>query len=738
VKTHLNLDSLGSILDGTSPFPKDLLGAHAIEDQQAWAVRGYFPGVQQAWLVDQRSGATLPMRRLHPWGFYEGVLPRLDDPQPPAYRFKLSGASGNVTHQIDPYSVGFSFSDFDRYLFGSGNHWKIYEKLGAHLRSVDGHQGVNFAVWAPNAQSVQVVGDFNHWDGRAHMMHKQSPSGIWELFVPDIGNGMKYKFRVRSIDGGVIDKADPLAFYSELPPRTASIVHPLEYRWQDSEWIAERAENRILQKPVSIYEVHLGSWRKCDSANHGWLGYRELAHQLVEYCKQMGFTHLELMPVSEHPFSGSWGYQTTGYFSVTSRYGSPEDFMYFVDYCHQHSIGVIIDWVPAHFPRDAHGLYRFDGTALYEHEDPRQGEHPDWGTMVFNYSRHEVRNFLISNALFWFDKFHIDGLRVDAVASMLYLDYSRKEGEWIPNHMGGRENLAAVHFVREFNRQCHAEYPGILTIAEESTAWAGVSHPVDVGGLGFSMKWNMGWMNDTLRYMRRDPIHRKHHQNDLTFSLIYAYSENFQLPLSHDEVVHGKGSLIGQMPGDLWQKFANLRLLFSYMWTHPGKKMLFMGGELAQWHEWNYDAQLQWELLQWETHAGIQRLVADLNRLHASEKSLHRFDFSGEGFEWIDCRNAHDSVLVYLRKSHDAQSSEHLLVCCNFTPVVRPYRVGVPFAGGYREIFNSNASIYGGSGIGNPGVIYADAQVPYHAQNASLELTIPPLGAVILKPLQSH
>ncbi|MFM7931752.1 MAG: 1,4-alpha-glucan branching protein GlgB, partial [Pirellula sp.] len=393
-------------------------------------------------------------------------------------------------------------------------------------------------------------------------------------------------------------------------------------------------------QPISIYEVHLGSWKKCPNAHHGWLGYRELAHQLVDYCKQMGFTHLELMPVSEHPFSGSWGYQTTGYFSVTSRYGSPQDFMYFVDYCHQHSIGVIIDWVPAHFPRDAHGLYRFDGTALYEHEDPRQGEHPDWGTMVFNYGRHEVRNFLISNALFWFDKFHIDGLRVDAVASMLYLDYSRKHGEWIPNEMGGRENLAAVHFVREFNRQCHSAFPGILTIAEESTAWAGVSHPVDVGGLGFSMKWNMGWMNDTLRYMRRDPIYRKHHQNDLTFSLIYAYSEHFQLPLSHDEVVHGKGSLIGQMPGDLWQKFANLRLLFSYMWTHPGKKMLFMGGELAQWHEWNYDNQLQWELLEWETHAGIQRLVADLNRLHTSEKPLHQKDFSGEGFEWIDCKNA--------------------------------------------------------------------------------------------------
>jgi len=565
-------------------------------------------------------------------------------------------------------------------------------------------------------------------------MRKQIPSGVWELFVPNVQTGMNYKYRVRSLDGRVIDKADPFAFYSEVPPRTASIVHSLSYQWNDASWLDERAQNRILQKPISIYEVHLGSWRKCEGTNHGWLNYRELAHQLVEYCQQMGFTHLELLPISEHPFSGSWGYQTTGYFSATSRYGTPEDFMYFVDHCHQNSIGVIIDWVPAHFPKDALGLYRFDGSALYEHEDPRQGEHPDWGTMVFNYGRHEVRNFLISNALFWFDRFHIDGLRVDAVASMLYLDYSRNPGDWIPNEFGGRENLDAVHFLREFNRQVHSDFPGVLTIAEESTAWPGVSHPVDVGGLGFSMKWNMGWMNDTLRYMRRDPVHRKHHQNDLTFSLIYAYSENFQLPLSHDEVVHGKGSLIGQMPGDLWQKFANLRLLFSYMWTHPGKKMLFMGGELAQWHEWNYDGQLQWELLQWQTHAGIQQTLADLNRLLIDEKPLHQLDFSGEGFEWIDCQNAHESVLGFLRKSQDQGQSEHLLVCLNFTPVVRPYRMGVPQAGDYVEIFNSDAAKYGGSGVTNQGPLHADGHIPYHGQVASLELTLPPLGAVILKP----
>ena len=639
-----------------------------------------------------------------------------------------------MTEPVDPSTVEYWLTDFDRYLFGSGNHWKLYEKLGAHPRKVQDQQGVNFALWAPNAQSIQVVGDFNQWDGRAHPMRKHIPSGVWELFVPNVQAGMNYKYRVRSLDGRIIDKADPLAFYSEVPPRTASIVHSLSYQWNDASWLDERAQNRILQKPISIYEVHLGSWRKCEGTNHGWLNYRELAHQLVEYCQQMGFTHLELLPISEHPFSGSWGYQTTGYFSATSRYGTPEDFMYFVDHCHQNSIGVIIDWVPAHFPKDALGLYRFDGSALYEHEDPRQGEHPDWGTMVFNYGRHEVRNFLISNALFWFDRFHIDGLRVDAVASMLYLDYSRNPGDWIPNEFGGRENLDAVHFLREFNRQVHSDFPGVLTIAEESTAWPGVSHPVDVGGLGFSMKWNMGWMNDTLRYMRRDPVHRKHHQNDLTFSLIYAYSENFQLPLSHDEVVHGKGSLIGQMPGDLWQKFANLRLLFSYMWTHPGKKMLFMGGELAQWHEWNYDGQLQWELLQWQTHAGIQQTLADLNRLLIDEKPLHQLDFSGEGFEWIDCQNAHESVLGFLRKSHDQGQSEHLLVCLNFTPVVRPYRMGVPQAGEYVEIFNSDAAKYGGSGVTNQVPLHADGQIPYHGQVASLELTLPPLGAVILKP----
>ena len=564
-------------------------------------------------------------------------------------------------------------------------------------------------------------------------MQKQIPSGIWELFVPNIGEGQKYKLRVRLASGEVIDKTDPYGVAAELPPRTASIVCSLDkHKWNDGEWMNRRREENQLDKPMTVYEVHLGSWRKCEHGVHGWMNYREIAHQLVQYCQEMNFTHVELMPISEHPFTGSWGYQTVGYFAATSRYGTPEDFMYFVDHCHRHGIGVIIDWVPAHFPKDAHGLRQFDGSALYEHSDPRQGEHPDWGTMIFNFGRNEVKNFLIANALFWLDKYHIDGLRVDAVASMLYLDYSRKQGEWVPNQYGGRENIDAIHLLREFNIQSHSQYPGVLTIAEESTAWPGVSRPTETGGLGFSLKWNMGWMNDTLRYMREDPIHRKYHHNELTFSLIYAFTENFNLPLSHDEVVHGKGALIAQMSGDLWQKFANLRLLYSYMWTHPGKKLLFMGCELAQWHEWNYDSTIQWDLLQWDTHRGMQRLVADLNQLIRREPALHQLDFSGEGFEWVDCMNGDDSVLGYIRKAKDP--NDFVLIACNFTPVVRRYRMGVPKAGYYQEIFNSDSAHYAGTNVGNYPGITADAQFPHHGRAASIELTIPPLGLVVFKP----
>ncbi len=741
---RLSLNQLDSLLRGELQNPADVLGPRrvSIEGREAIGVRAYLPNFEQAWLLDERRNVQRPMRRVHPQGIFEGFLDAtavvsegsLQDNANSAarYRLRVASSDGKISEMHDPYATASMITDFDKYLFNSGKHWQIYNRLGAHLRTVDGVQGVNFAVWAPNAQNVQVVGDFNCWDGRSHAMNKHIPAGIWELFVPNIGPGMKYKFRVRTCDGQTIDKTDPFGFYAELPPRTASIVQPLDrYEWQDGDWMHRRKNENQLEKPISVYEVHLGSWKKREGGIHGWMNYRDLAHELVAYCHEMGFTHLELLPISEHPFTGSWGYQTVGYFSVTSRYGTPEDFMYFVDYCHRNGIGVILDWVPAHFPKDGHGLRRFDGSALYEHEDPRQGEHPDWGTMIFNFGRNEVANFLISNALFWLDKYHIDGLRVDAVASMLYLDYSRKEGEWVPNRYGGRENLEAIQLLKDFNEQAHAQYPGVLTIAEESTAWPGVSRPTYDNGLGFSLKWNMGWMNDTLRYIRHEPVHRKFHHNELTFSMVYAFTENFTLPLSHDEVVHGKGSLIAQMAGDLWQKFANLRLLYSYMWTHPGKKLLFMGSELAQWHEWNYDAELQWDLLQWDTHRGIQKLIGDLNRVVCSQPALHEVDFDGRGFEWIDCMSANESVLGFIRKS---KNGDFVLVVSNFTPVVRPYRMGVPKAGFYREILNSDSAHYGGSNVGNYPGVYAQENYGHHGRPHSIEMQLPPLATVIFKP----
>jgi 1,4-alpha-glucan branching enzyme len=625
-----------------------------------------------------------------------------------------------------------SFSDYDCYLLGEGTHWGIYQLLGAHLVTVDEVRGVHFGVWAPNADMVQVVGNFNDWDGSKYEMRKLIPSGIWELFVPGVTEGESYKYCLQS-GGQVLEKSDPFGFAAEIPPRTASIVSDLDrYAWEDAEWLQRRAQSNGLNAPISIYEVHLGSWQRDPDHENGWLSYRELAHRLVEYCTRMGYTHLQLLPVSEHPFTGSWGYQTVGYYAATSRYGTPQDLMYFIDYCHQHELGVILDWVPAHFPRDAHGLRQFDGSPLYEHADPRQGEHPDWGTMVFNYDRNEVRNFLLANALFWLDKYHVDGLRVDAVASMLYLDYSREEGEWIPNAFGGRENLGAVSLLKEFNEKVHLEYPGVLTIAEESTAWGGVSRPTYLGGLGFSLKWNMGWMNDTLRYMHHESIHRKYHHDELTFSLIYAFTENFCLPFSHDEVVHGKGSLLDQMPGDLWQKFANLRLLYAYMWTHPGKKLLFMGNDFGQWNEWNHDDSLQWDLLQWESHKGLQACVADLNRIYRSQAALYEVDFSPEGFEWIDCNDYENSTISYLRRARDPE--DFLIIGCNFTPVVRSnYRIGVPTLARYDEIFNSDSTYYAGSDVGNGTGVEATER-PMHGRPYSLELTIPPLGVTILKP----
>jgi 1,4-alpha-glucan branching enzyme len=620
----------------------------------------------------------------------------------------------------------------DLYLFNEGTHNRLYERLGAHHRTSSGTEGTNFAVWAPNAERVSLIGDFNDWQPGATPLNAIGDSGIWEAFVPSIGRGARYKYRVESrYHGFRVDKADPFGFMHEEPPATASIVWDLEYGWNDADWMARRGEHNGIGAPMSIYELHVGSWRRRDGSS---LGYRDMALPLAEYIREMGFTHVEMLPVMEHPFYGSWGYQTTGYFAPTSRFGTPQDFMYLVDVLHQHGIGVILDWVPSHFPGDAHGLHYFDGTHLFEHADPRQGFHPDWKSHIFNYDRNEVRSFLLSSAIFWLDRYHIDGLRVDAVASMLYLDYSRKQGEWIPNEFGGRENLGAISFLRRLNADVYENFPDTQTMAEESTAWPMVSRPTYIGGLGFGMKWDMGWMHDTLDYMSRDPVHRSYHHGRITFRGIYAFTENFVLPLSHDEVVHGKGSLIGKMPGDDWQKFANLRALYGYMYTQPGKKLLFMGGELAQWREWNHDAELDWQLLEHGSHAGIRQWVRDLNRFYRSERAASELDFDSAGFQWLDADDAWNSVLSYVRRSRPAKGeAEELLVVCNFTPLVRHnYRVGVPEIGYWRELLNSDSDIYGGSGVGNYGGVQS-VPVPFHGRPHSLVLTLPPLGMLVLK-----
>ncbi|MBI4405700.1 MAG: 1,4-alpha-glucan branching protein GlgB [Deltaproteobacteria bacterium] len=618
----------------------------------------------------------------------------------------------------------------DIYLFNEGNHFRLYEKLGARPAEHKGIRGTYFAVWAPNARGVAVVGDFNGWNRQANPLTPAQSSGIWEGFIPGIGKGELYKY---SIDGqqGIVDKTDPFAFYCEVPPKSASVVWDLAYQWQDEPWTQHRSAHS-LKSPMAIYEVHVGSWKRGTSGSR-WPNYRQLAHELAEHVKRLGFTHVELVPIMEHPFYGSWGYQILNYYAPTSRYGCPQDFMYFVDYMHQQGIGVFLDWVPSHFSRDAHGLYAFDGTHLYEHADPRQGYHPDWGSHIFNYGRHEVRSFLISNALYWFDKFHVDGLRVDAVASMLYLDYSRKEGEWIPNEQGGKENLPAIHFIKRLNEVVYQHYPDVHMIAEESTAWPAVSRPTFAGGLGFGMKWDMGWMHDTLVYFSKDPIHRKHHHNTITFRMLYAFNENFVLPLSHDEVVHGKCSLLSKMPGDDWQQFSNLRLLYSYMYSQPGKKLLFMGAELGQREEWHHESELRWELMQYPHHRGLSLVLSDLNKLYQQEKALHEFDFEPAGFEWIDGADTSQSVLSFLRKG--SRTQEVILIVGNFTPVPRNnYRIGVPLAGKWKEIFNSDQTKYGGSGVENPWDIIA-VDVPTHGRQHSIEITLPPLGCVFLKPI---
>jgi 1,4-alpha-glucan branching enzyme len=620
----------------------------------------------------------------------------------------------------------------DLFLFNEGTHYRLYNKLGAHPLTADGTSGTYFAVWAPNATQVSVMGEFNHWDKASHTLRPRGESGIWEGFIPGVGQGTTYKYHIIShYQGYQVDKSDPLAFCNEVPPRTASIVSDLSYSWGDQQWMATRQPRNALTAPIAIYEVHLGSWMRVPEEGHRHLTYRELAPKLAEHVTSLGFTHVEFLPVMEHPFYGSWGYQTTGYFAPTSRYGTPQDLMYLIDHLHQRGIGVILDWVPSHFPTDEHGLGFFDGTHLYEHADMRQGLHPDWNSFIFNYGRNEVQSFLMSSAVFWLEKYHIDGLRVDAVASMLYLDYSRKAGEWIPNPYGGRENLAAIAFLRHFNENIYKEFPAVQTFAEESTAWPMVSRPNYVGGLGFGMKWDMGWMHDTLSYMAKDPIHRTYHHNLLTFRMLYAFMENFVLPLSHDEVVHGKGSLLGKMPGDDWQKFANLRLLFGYMYTQPGKKLLFMGSEFGQWREWHHDESLDWHLCQYATHAGVRRWVEDLNRLYCSEPALYELDTQPSGFEWIDCNDAPASIVSCLRKG--GSTEDLIFIVCNFTPIPRlNYRVGAPRGGFWREMRNSDAQEYGGAGYGNMGGVEA-APIPGHGRSYSLNLTLPPLSVVFFK-----
>lgn len=713
-------DDLKCLMEATHHDPFQFLGQH--RQGKETIIRAFLPQAEKAQIVE----GNLPMERvpdsdLFVWKGQHHKVPKY-------YRIRWwRKESSEEIIQYDPYAFPSMLSDFDLHLFGEGKHWHAYRLLGAHHKQHEGIPGVLFSVWAPNAARISVVGDFNQWDGRANPMRVRGGSGVWELFIPGLGEGTFYKFEIRNrTNGDIFLKTDPYGRYFEKRPNTAAIVvGDQPYAWQDQSWLEARAKADWQHRPMSIYEVHLSSWRHPEDKE--FFNYRELAHQLVDYVLEKGFTHIELLPITEHPLDASWGYQTTGYYAPTSRFGSPEDFRYFINHCHQNGIGVLLDWAPAHFPKDAFALARFDGTPLYEHEDPRLGEHRDWNTFIFNYGRHEVKNFLISSALYWLEEFHLDGLRVDAVASMLYLDYSRPLGEWVPNQYGGRENIEALEFLKELNSITQSQQLGSLMIAEESTAWPQVTRPSWVGGLGFSLKWNMGWMNDTLTYISKEPIHRSYHHNWLTFSLLYAFTENFVLPFSHDEVVHGKHSLLDKMPGDAWQRFANLRLLYTYLFTHPGKKLLFMGCEFAQGSEWDAASSLDWDLLNHSQHQGIDRLVTDLNHLYRDSPALHHYDFDGQGFEWVDCHDAHQSVLIYLRKGGD----QIMIVALNFTPVPRSgYRVGVPEPGNYRERFNSDSLYYDGSNVGNCSAIESES-VAWMGRPHSLVITIPPLGGVV-------
>jgi 1,4-alpha-glucan branching enzyme len=732
-RTEAQIDAL---VKGRNADPFAVLGPQPADTEagRRWVIRFFQPHAESASVTVSGVG-SIEAKKLRPEGFFEAELPEnyRDRPDPANYRIHFTSDTSVSFDRYDAYAFPYLLSEFDLHLMGEGRHYDTYEKLGAHVQNVVGIRGVNFAVWAPSALRVSVVGDFNQWDGRMNPMRSRGSSGVWELFLPELEEGAIYKYEIIGPNGQLLPlKADPYAFQSELRPKTGSIVTRLDtYRWNDEQWMSRRGQTNWLEAPVSFYEVHLGGWRRVPEEGNRWLTYRELADQLIPYVKELGYSHIELLPIMEHPFDGSWGYQTIGYYAATSRYGTPAEFMEFIDRCHRAGIGVILDWTPAHFPRDTYGLAEFDGTHLYEHSDPRQGTHPDWGTLVYNYGRNEVMNYLISNALFWLDKYHIDGLRVDAVASMLYLDYSRKEGEWIPNEFGGRENLHAIAFLKRLNEVGYERFPGLLTVAEESTSWPAVSRPTYLGGLGFSLKWNMGWMNDTLKYFSSDPIYRRYEQNKLTFSMLYAFTENFVLPFSHDEVVHGKNTLLHKMPGDMWQQFANLRLLYGYQYGHPGKKLLFMGQEFAQRQEFTEAHSLEWHLLQYDSHRGVQSLVADLNRLHAAEPALHEIDFDWHGFEWIDCNDADNSVFSFIRRGKKPQ--DVMIVVMHATPVVRKgYRVGVPNAGFYKEVLNTDAATYGGSNVGNMGGLHSEP-ISHNGREHSLPLTLPPLAVVFLK-----
>ncbi len=705
------------------PNPHAILGAHPTP--AGVVIRAYRPGARHVSVI---AGEAHPWRmgRIGDSGLFEVLI--ADHAAVFPYELRIQYAESDVVTVRDPYAFLPTIGDLDLHLWNEGRHQRVFEKLGAHPLMIEGVAGVAFAVWAPNARGVSVVGDFNEWDGRTHMMRELGSSGVWELFIPGLEPAARYKFELRTWSGNLTLKADPFAFAAEVPPATASIVHQSSYEFADREWMDSRAGRDAVRSPLSIYEVHLGSWRRVPEEGHRQLTYREIAPMLADYAIDMGFTHVELMPVMEHPFAGSWGYQVTGYFAPSARWGDPDDFKYLVDHLHQRGVGVILDWVPAHFPADAFALGRFDGTALYEHLDMRKGFHPEWDTYIFNFGRNEVRNFLIASALYWLREYHADGLRVDAVASMLYLDYARRNGEWIPNEYGGRENLEAIDFVKALNEAVYANHPGVMMIAEESTDWPAVSRPTYLGGLGFGFKWDMGWMHDTLDYFTKDPIYRRYHHRDVTFGFLYAWTENFILPLSHDEVVHGKRSMLSKMPGDRWRQFANLRALYAYMWARPGKKMLFMGGEFGQWREWNHDESLDWNLLEQPEHRQLQSLVRELNRIYRAEPALWEADADPEGFHFVDADNADDNVIAFIRVA--PASRRRLLCVCNFSPVVRRgYRVGAPAAGECREILNTDSEFFGGGNIGNGGVLRTDP-IPHHGLGHSLELTLPPLAAL--------